>query len=97
VRLLLLLLLAVSLSAEEVEYEGTVEDFTKLMMDVSVEVMVITFEEDWWNRRISAIYTDMKSMTVRELIKRKRVLTIDDVKWFFKKGFFRYEYRPSTI
>ncbi len=95
-RFILLLLLVFSLHAEE-EFDGKVEDFTKLMQDVSVEVMIITFEEDWWNRNISAIYTDMTQMSIKELIKKKGILTVEDIKSFFKKGFFTYEYRPSTI
>lgn len=95
-KILLPLLLTFTLYADE-EYNGKVEDFTKLMMDVTVEVMVVTFEEDWWTRNISAIYADMKNMTVKDLIKKKGNLTIDDIKWFFKKGFFTYEYRPTII
>lgn len=81
---------------EESEYNGSVEDFTKLMLDVSVEVMVVTVEEDWWSRKVLAIYTDMKKMTLKELMTRK-TLTIEDLKQFFKKGFFTFEYRPTII
>ena len=73
-----------------------VDNFVALMSEVPVEVMITTFEEDWWTQKIVSINSKLETMKVKDLVKKKK-LNNADIKFFIKTGHFSCEYRPTLI
>jgi len=104
----ILLLLMFSLGGWSVEVQDHRDDFItevtpemlknfkELMSEVEVRIMITTFEEDWWTRKIVSITSVEVNMKVKD-IHKKFHLTCEKVLFFFKAGYFSVEYRPTII